>query len=52
MPWQEAALAAVLWRALQIVAELVSLAPWLVFRGQPVSVQPAAQTILEQETSL
>jgi uncharacterized membrane protein YbhN (UPF0104 family) len=29
MPWQEAALAAVLWRALQIVAELVSLTPWL-----------------------
>jgi uncharacterized membrane protein YbhN (UPF0104 family) len=29
MPWQEAALAAVLWRALQIVAELASLAPWL-----------------------
>lgn len=33
MPWQEAALAAVLWRALQIVAELVSLTPWLFFRG-------------------
>lgn len=33
MPWQEAALAAVLWRALQVVAELVSLAPWLFFRG-------------------
>jgi len=29
MPWQEAALAAVLWRALQIAAELASLAPWL-----------------------
>jgi glycosyltransferase 2 family protein len=28
MPWQEAALAAVLWRALQIAAELASLTPW------------------------
>jgi glycosyltransferase 2 family protein len=35
MPWQEAALAAVLWRALQIVAELMSLAPWLFFSGKP-----------------
>jgi glycosyltransferase 2 family protein len=57
MPWQEAALAAVLWRALQIVAELVSLTPWLFFRGrsgpvQPEPIQPAAPTILEQETSL
>jgi uncharacterized membrane protein YbhN (UPF0104 family) len=34
MPWQEAALAAVLWRVLQIVAELVSLAPWLFFTGR------------------
>jgi glycosyltransferase 2 family protein len=57
MPWQEAALAAVLWRALQIVAELVSLSPWLFFRGRPqrvrpISIQPASQTVLEQETSL
>jgi uncharacterized membrane protein YbhN (UPF0104 family) len=29
MPWQEAALAAALWRVLQIVAELASLLPWL-----------------------
>ena len=29
MPWQDAALAAALWRVLQIVAELVSLLPWL-----------------------
>jgi uncharacterized membrane protein YbhN (UPF0104 family) len=29
MPWHEAALAAVLWRALQIVAEVASLTPWL-----------------------
>jgi uncharacterized membrane protein YbhN (UPF0104 family) len=36
MPWQEAALAAVLWRALQVVAELVSLAPWLFFSGKPM----------------
>ena len=34
MPWQEAALAAVLWRVLQIVAELVSLAPWLFYSGK------------------
>ena len=40
MPWQEAALAAVLWRVLQIAAELVSLAPWLFFSGRP-SVKPA-----------
>ena len=42
MPWQEAALAAVLWRALQIVAELVSLAPWLVFRGSKRVAEPLA----------
>lgn len=35
MPWQEAALAAVLWRALQIVAELISLAPWVFFSARP-----------------
>jgi glycosyltransferase 2 family protein len=29
MPWQEAAVAAGLWRVLQIVAELASLIPWL-----------------------
>jgi glycosyltransferase 2 family protein len=40
MPWQEAALAAVLWRALQIVAELVSLAPWLFFRGGKRTSEP------------
>jgi glycosyltransferase 2 family protein len=40
MPWQEAALAAVLWRALQIVAELVSLAPWLFFRGDKKISEP------------
>jgi glycosyltransferase 2 family protein len=34
MPWQEAALAAVLWRVLQIAAELVSLAPWVFFTGR------------------
>jgi glycosyltransferase 2 family protein len=52
MPWQEAALAAVLWRALQIVAELVSLTPWLFIRGRPEPIPLAAQTILEQEKSL
>ncbi|MBV8098047.1 MAG: flippase-like domain-containing protein [Verrucomicrobia bacterium] len=56
MPWQEAALAAVLWRALQIAAELISLTPWLFIRGrpvvQPVSIQPGNQTALEQETLL
>ena len=40
MPWQEAALAAVLWRALQIVAELVSLAPWIFFRGGKRTSEP------------
>jgi len=34
MPWQQAALAAVLWRVLQIAAELVSLAPWIFFTGR------------------
>ena len=29
MPWQEATLAAALWRVLQIVAELAALLPWL-----------------------
>ena len=29
LPWQEAALAAVLWRVVQIAAELASLLPWL-----------------------
>jgi uncharacterized membrane protein YbhN (UPF0104 family) len=33
MPWQEAALAAALWRVLQIVAELASLLPWLFISG-------------------
>jgi hypothetical protein len=51
MPWQEAALAAVLWRALQIVAELISLAPWLFFNGRP-SMRSAAlsrETVYETE---
>jgi uncharacterized membrane protein YbhN (UPF0104 family) len=29
MPWHEAALAGILWRVVQIVAELASLIPWL-----------------------
>jgi len=33
MPWQEATLAAALWRVLQIVAELASLLPWLLIPG-------------------
>jgi glycosyltransferase 2 family protein len=41
MPWQEAALAAVLWRALQIVAELVSLTPWLFVRGRTPNPLPS-----------
>jgi glycosyltransferase 2 family protein len=51
MPWQEAALAAVLWRALQIVAELMSLAPWLFFSGR-LSAKPAAlpsETVYETD---
>jgi glycosyltransferase involved in cell wall biosynthesis/uncharacterized membrane protein YbhN (UPF0104 family) len=32
IPWKEAALAAVLWRLVQIVAELASLFPWLLIR--------------------
>ena len=52
MPWQEAALAAVLWRALQIVAELMSLAPWLFFSGKPASTPASAlrsETVYETE---
>jgi glycosyltransferase 2 family protein len=47
MPWHEAALAAVLWRALQIVAELVSLTPWLFVRGrspEPLARESAYET--------
>jgi glycosyltransferase 2 family protein len=47
MPWQEAALAAVLWRALQIVAELVSLTPWLFVRSrspEPLPSESAYET--------
>jgi glycosyltransferase 2 family protein len=53
MPWQEAALAAVLWRVLQIAAELVSLAPWLFFSGR-TSAKPASlpiETVYETERS-
>jgi uncharacterized membrane protein YbhN (UPF0104 family) len=49
MPWQDAALAAVLWRALQIIAELVSLAPWLVFNGKPVPSSLPTETAYEIE---
>ncbi|MBV8482596.1 MAG: flippase-like domain-containing protein [Verrucomicrobia bacterium] len=52
MPWQEAALAAVLWRSLQIVAELVSLAPWLFIRGRAEPMPVAPPPMLEQEESL
>jgi glycosyltransferase 2 family protein len=38
MPWQEAALAAALWRVLQIVAELLSLLPWLFTGGKKKEV--------------
>jgi glycosyltransferase 2 family protein len=49
MPWQEAAFAAVLWRALQIVAELVSLAPWLFPGGKPMPASLPSQTSYETE---
>jgi glycosyltransferase 2 family protein len=50
LPWQEAALAAVLWRALQIVAELMSLAPWLFFSGKPASIRaPRGEAVYETE---
>jgi glycosyltransferase 2 family protein len=39
MPWQEAALAAALWRVLQIVAELASLLPWLFVGGEKRSTR-------------
>jgi uncharacterized membrane protein YbhN (UPF0104 family) len=50
MPWQEAALAAVLWRALQIVAELTSLTPWLFISGGKRSPEPlAAESVYEAD---
>jgi glycosyltransferase 2 family protein len=50
MPWQEAALAAVLWRALQILAELVSLTPWLFINpGKQGPESLEAQSVYETE---
>jgi uncharacterized membrane protein YbhN (UPF0104 family) len=49
IPWHEAALAAVLWRVLQIVAELVSLTPWLLFTGGRGSATPSTTTVYETE---
>jgi hypothetical protein len=31
IPWPEAALAAIIWRAVQIAAEMATLLPWLFF---------------------
>jgi glycosyltransferase 2 family protein len=50
MPWQEAALAAVLWRALQIVAELMSLTPWVFFGAKPISNPSNLSSTLPRET--
>jgi uncharacterized membrane protein YbhN (UPF0104 family) len=57
MPWQEAALAAALWRVLQIVAELVSLLPWLFLRdtgsrAKMDSPMKDSQRILTEDTVL
>jgi len=50
MPWQDAALAAVLWRALQIVAELASLTPWLfIGAGKRIPEPLAAESAYETE---
>jgi glycosyltransferase involved in cell wall biosynthesis len=43
MPWQEAVLASVLWRVVQIVAELAALFPWLFVRG--IGGKPEAAAI-------
>ena len=45
MPWQEAILAGVLWRVVQIVAELASLFPWLFLRGTGGKAKVAAITV-------
>ncbi|MBV8814382.1 MAG: flippase-like domain-containing protein, partial [Verrucomicrobia bacterium] len=50
MPWQEAALAAVLWRVLQIVAELMSLTPWVFFGTKPNSNPAISSSTLSRET--
>jgi glycosyltransferase 2 family protein len=53
MPWQEAALAAVLWRALQIVAELVSLTPWLfISAGKRGPEALAAESVMKPSKSM
>ena len=44
MPWQEAALAAALWRVLQIVAELASLLPWLFIGRRLVRLDVLAES--------
>jgi glycosyltransferase involved in cell wall biosynthesis len=57
MPWQEAVLAGVLWRAVQIVAELASLLPWFFVRdsGRRSKVDSAlkdSQRILTEDRLL
>ncbi|HXM01204.1 MAG TPA: lysylphosphatidylglycerol synthase domain-containing protein [Chthoniobacterales bacterium] len=51
MPWQEAVLAAVLWRALQIVAELMSLTPWVFFGAKPDLNSAISSSTLPTETA-
>jgi uncharacterized membrane protein YbhN (UPF0104 family) len=46
LPWQEAAMAAVLWRVVQIVAELAGLLPWLFIGYERTS---AAGNMLSKE---
>jgi glycosyltransferase 2 family protein len=48
MPWQEATLAAALWRALQIVAELAALLPWLFIGGTERRPQLAEALVEER----
>jgi len=44
MPWQQAVLAAALWRVLQIVAELASLIPWLfISDGRRARLEPLVE---------
>jgi glycosyltransferase 2 family protein len=59
LPWPEAALAAIIWRAVQIAAELATVLPWLFFgygrtRAKPDSLNRdlSAKETLAAKTSL
>jgi uncharacterized membrane protein YbhN (UPF0104 family) len=47
MPWPEAVLAASLWRVLQILAELLSLLPWLFIGGTEKRIPPLVNPLAD-----